>query len=264
MPSASASNRTKKARTLDWNDLGMTTEDTSPTSAATLDPPGTIAIIGAGPMGMEAALYGRYLGYKVTVFESDSVGCTLSGQEDAPVPMMPDRCLSPLALSALNAQSADEGLSVLPTTVGQWLDKVWRPLAETDLLRGRIITPSTVTKVGFAEPEPDSSQEELAEEELAEDELAEDEVPPDFEITASSLDSPEPFEAIIVATGQSDEIETTFQRAPQALPDYWFQIGRNITGNAEVDFLTGLKEIVAVYASLGGREDLDLYRPARG
>ncbi|MEC9117285.1 MAG: FAD-dependent oxidoreductase, partial [Planctomycetota bacterium] len=32
-----------------------------------IDTPATIAILGAGPIGLEAALYARFLGYEVTV-----------------------------------------------------------------------------------------------------------------------------------------------------------------------------------------------------
>ncbi len=55
----------------------------------TLDPPGRIAVIGAGPLGLEAALYGRYLGYDVQVFEQGDVAAALRRMQ-GPVPMMPD------------------------------------------------------------------------------------------------------------------------------------------------------------------------------
>ena len=35
--------------------------------------PATIAILGAGPIGLEAALYARYLGYSVQVYERHEV-----------------------------------------------------------------------------------------------------------------------------------------------------------------------------------------------
>ncbi len=35
-----------------------------------VDTPAVIAIIGAGPIGLEAALYGRYLGYDVRLFDA--------------------------------------------------------------------------------------------------------------------------------------------------------------------------------------------------
>jgi len=43
----------------------------------TLDPPGAIAVVGAGPLGIEAALYGRYLGYDVKLYEAKSVGSSM-------------------------------------------------------------------------------------------------------------------------------------------------------------------------------------------
>jgi len=38
-----------------------------------LDSP-TIAILGAGPIGLESALYGRFLGYDVHVYEREEIG----------------------------------------------------------------------------------------------------------------------------------------------------------------------------------------------
>ncbi|MFN5103922.1 MAG: hypothetical protein ACK5GJ_14110, partial [Planctomycetota bacterium] len=38
-----------------------------------MESPATIAILGAGPMGIEAALYARFLGYHVSIFETRRV-----------------------------------------------------------------------------------------------------------------------------------------------------------------------------------------------
>lgn len=71
----------------------------------TLDPPGTICVAGAGPLGLEAALYGRFLGYKVTVFDSgEHVAQSLRGRRDLPLPFSPADCLSRLAQGAIDAQ----------------------------------------------------------------------------------------------------------------------------------------------------------------
>ena len=37
------------------------------------EPPPRVAILGAGPIGLETALYARYLGYEVAVFEKGEV-----------------------------------------------------------------------------------------------------------------------------------------------------------------------------------------------
>ena len=48
--------------------------------ATTLDPPGSIAVVGAGALGIEAALYGRFLGYDVTLIEAAAVGHSMTDQ----------------------------------------------------------------------------------------------------------------------------------------------------------------------------------------
>ena len=70
----------------------------------TLDPPGSIAVVGAGVLGIEAALYGRFLGYDVTIIEAVAVAHAMRDLQSLPLPMLPDRCLSPLAVAALQAQ----------------------------------------------------------------------------------------------------------------------------------------------------------------
>ena len=210
--------------------------------AATLDPPGSIAVVGAGPLGIEAALYGRYLGYGVTLFEAVEVVSSMADRRDQPIPMMPDRCMSPLVRSALGAQSDDAKPQAFPLLVGEWIDQVWRPLTETDLLRGRLRCPVEVTGMALVA----AGEEE--------------DVPPDFRFSLDDGQTAD-FEAVILATGAGErEIRRSFSEPV----DYLFEIGRQRTGQAEVDFWAGLKEIVAVYASLGGRSDLDLYLPLRG
>ena len=43
-----------------------------------VEPPGKVVVIGAGPIGVEAALYARYLGYQVEVFERGKIGSHLA------------------------------------------------------------------------------------------------------------------------------------------------------------------------------------------
>ena len=96
-----------------------------------------IAILGAGPVGLEAALYARYLGYQVQLFER---GPTAAAnvlawghiQLFSPFGMN----ASPLGIAALQAQdsnwscpAADEHL-----TGAEFCDRYLEPLAQSDLL----------------------------------------------------------------------------------------------------------------------------------
>lgn len=235
--------------------------------AATLDPPGTIAVIGAGPLGIEAALYGRYLGYNVTLFEAMAPAASLRNAGEADIPVMPGRCASPLAHSAIDAQAAaltdsdeasgspkTQSLKTLPTTVTEWIDHVWEPLLKTDLLRGRLRCPVKVERIEYADAEPDSEGEGSDGESI----------PPDFRLRFQDPEtqqrSTDEFEAVIIAVGPGKSRLHAFDDSAE----YLFQIGQMTTGDAEQDLWSGLKQIVAIYAELAGRADLDLYRPIRG
>ena len=214
--------------------------DESMSDEATLDPPGTIAVIGTGPLGIEAALYGRYLGYDVTLIEGETLAKQLLAESDgdAPIPMRPDRCASPLARSALAAQEGSLEPKRSPTTVNEWLEQIWQPLLETDLLRGRILQGKSLTSTELVAVE-------------GEDDAA---VPPDFQLVFSEGE-PLVCEAVVAC---ESEVPCSFE--PTA--DYYFCV-RGEGDDPEAKFWSGLKQIVSLYASLGGRADLDLYRPLR-
>lgn len=212
----------------------------------TLDPPGKIVVVGAGALGIEAALYGRYLGYDVHILEADTVGSWLLSLGDDPLPMLPDRCLSPLALSALQTQ-LEQSEHALPTTCRQWAEDGLIALTDSDLLSGRVTAPAPVKRISMVaiEPEQDDDPDELAE------------IPDDFRLhlaDATSVDA----EAVILATG-GGSIETEFETPT----DYLFSIGSRQRDDDESDLHRGLRQIVDLYAVLAGRSDLDLYRPRR-
>lgn len=217
----------------------------------TLDPPGSIAIVGAGALGLEAGLYGRFLGYKVILFESDEICGNLLSLGDAPPPVLPDQCLSPLAFSALSAQQeADpEAILTLPTTTDQWVHENLRRLADTDLLRGRVLTHQAVRSLQTVPVEADEDAKNLSE------------LPADFELEIESqpgVTENQRFEAIVLATGRTDH---DVQGVDLSMP-YLFQIGGSELDDAN-DLVQGRRQIVEVFASLAGRADLDLYRPKR-
>ena len=267
----------------------MTDPDPVPDDApadATLDPPGSIAVVGAGPLGIEAALYGRYLGYDVTLFERRQVADHWRSRAAEPLPLPSSRCWSPLAAAALEAQYPERFPAQGPLTIGQWVDQGLVDLLETDLLRGRLRAPAEVTRIDLAERvaadqgvaadrKTDSGQSvDPVGAATAEPSAAEEESPPpDFRLTVRVPTDPEAdggrpaetaeitadFEAVIVAVGVGEAPDYGF-----AIPtDYLFRVGERELSDAEESLREGFRQIVAIYAGLGGRSDLDLYRPRR-
>ena len=95
------------------------------------DTPARIAIIGAGPIGLEAALYARYLGYDVDLYERGYV-CESVRQWGHVKLFTPFRHLaSTLGLAALAAH--DPGFLSPPSdellTGHEWLEHYLLPLA---------------------------------------------------------------------------------------------------------------------------------------
>lgn len=267
--------------------------------AMTLDPPGRIAVIGAGPLGLEAALYGRFLGYDVTVFERGLVAQSLRGREAEPLPMLSSLCLSPLAMAAVKAQCGMEVLSgqhALPITIGQWVRDGLEKLAATDLLRGRVLEGHEVVGICLSDSAQVEEESALGEGAKPFPESPDDkphveghsvasndddefvivgEVPPDFKLTfvrvppvgggKGNVPCGLDFEAVIWATGkEAGETVAGFIELRNA--PYFFRIGEVPHGagtSPDNQLRAGLQDIVRIYAALGGRAGLDLYRPAR-
>lgn len=256
----------------------------------TLDPPGRIAVIGAGPLGLEAALYGRFLGYDVTVFECGEVGQALRLCPDKPLPMLPSDCLSALARSAIETQRGGIGALVGPVTIGQWLRDAIEPLADTDLLRGRVLTGHRVLAIEPVEVLLDDDAVGTSDGDYEIDE----DIPPDFRIwfegVASVTDADSAladeggdsrqaaeFEAVIVAIGAREISSVTGLGGCLESP-YCFRVGGSASSVAPSPagetslseesaaarrLAEGRVEIVKIFAGLGGRAGLDLYRPLR-
>ncbi|MCC9657035.1 hypothetical protein [Rhodopirellula halodulae] len=249
---------------------------------STLDPPGSIVVIGTTVLGIEAALYGRFLGYDVTLVggadawsdrsELDPavrrIGPTgrgdwldrhwLSGRSipeawgDAS-PMLPDRSLSSLALNAIAAQRGDEIPAALPVTLGEWITDGLLAVTRSDLLRGRVMPDAIVTSVETVDVEDEDDDD--------------GQIPPDYllkyqflEASDEALPESQQCECVIVAGLQGDHVEWS---KPES-DEYWFELSESDDENAETMLRDGYQQIVAVYAQLMGREELDLYRPQRG
>jgi hypothetical protein len=119
-----------------------------------VDTPAKIAILGAGPIGLEAALYARYLGYEVEVFDvsmevCDEVkGWTPWRRMLTPVGM---NC-SPLGLRAIETQGGRPALNGDAfLTLGDWFEQYLKPLAESDLIADSLRLKTKVREIGKVE-----------------------------------------------------------------------------------------------------------------
>jgi thioredoxin reductase len=85
-----------------------------------VETPARIAILGAGPIGLEAALYARYLGYDVDLYERGQICEHLLHWGHAQLFTLFAANSSPLGIAAISAQ-----------------DSVWKPPASDALISGR-------------------------------------------------------------------------------------------------------------------------------
>ncbi|HEX4132086.1 MAG TPA: hypothetical protein VHZ24_18795 [Pirellulales bacterium] len=115
-----------------------------------IDTPARIAILGAGPIGIEAALYARFLGYDVEVYERGRVAEHVRrwGHVRLFTPWRMN--CTPLGIAALRAQ--DSAWQVPPAdecpTGHELIARYLLPLAATDLVIDSLRERTTVVAVG--------------------------------------------------------------------------------------------------------------------
>ena len=68
-----------------------------------VESPATIAVIGGGPVGIETALYARFLGYFVSIFESRRVGHRMLDWHHRKLAINVAECTTPLGIAAIKA-----------------------------------------------------------------------------------------------------------------------------------------------------------------
>jgi thioredoxin reductase len=118
-----------------------------------IDTPARLAILGGGPLGLEAALYARFLGYDVIVYEREEIAASVRrwGHVRMFTPFAWNR--SSLGLAALQAQ--DETYLPPPDdallTGQEWIERYLSPLAQTDLIEDHLRPQTTVIAVGKEE-----------------------------------------------------------------------------------------------------------------
>src|SRR3954467_2466495 len=115
-----------------------------------IDTPARLAIIGAGPIGLEAALYARFLGYEVVIYERSEVAANVRPNADQLLDTPFHENSTTLGIAAIEAQ--DE--SYVPPSANdvltrqQWLDRYLLPLSQTDLLADHLRLHTTVISIG--------------------------------------------------------------------------------------------------------------------
>lgn len=144
-----------------------------------VDTPATIAVIGSGPVGVEAALYARFLGYDVLLFDSRRVGHKQLAWGDHRLEPTWGELTSPLGLAALAAQGADPDLlssmskaappgQCSDVSYRQYVEQYLIPVARTDLLYESVQVNSPVTSLSRTScgSDPTIANERRAEQEF--------------------------------------------------------------------------------------------------
>src|SRR5687767_11258129 len=115
-----------------------------------VDTPAKIAIVGAGPIGLEAALYARYLGYEVDLYEQGRA-CEHVRRLAHVAPFTPWAMnTTPLAIAALSAQD-ERWTPAAPEaylTYGELVERYLQPLADCDLLADCLQPGTEVVRIG--------------------------------------------------------------------------------------------------------------------
>jgi thioredoxin reductase len=105
-----------------------------------------IAVLGAGPIGLEAALYARQLGFPVTIYERGQIGDHVRRWGHV-------RLFSPFAMNSTALGRATLRLAKLPgdadyTTGAEHLASYLTPLAQSDLLKDSLRAETLVIRIG--------------------------------------------------------------------------------------------------------------------
>jgi flavin-dependent dehydrogenase len=243
-----------------------------------VDTPAAIAVIGAGPIGLEAALYARYLGYDVRVYERARVVESLLAAPAAAPGVSWQSSTSPLGIAALAAQRRDWQPPAANTTRtnGDAAAEYFLPLAASDLLVDSVLVGTEVLSI-----ERDASPDEQP--------VAEDEVPGfRLHVRDAAGERVDTADVVIDASGagaaafqvlrstgevvdaerdQSGEIRSaegsTTNLDPRRLitaeMDFYVLGAKSAPSGGSFTFLEGLAQIRDLFTIIGDRATLDLY-----
>jgi hypothetical protein len=226
----------------------------------TLEPPGKIVVLGGEPLGIEVTLYGRYLGFHVSLFAAGEIQQQILHAFDH----IPERPCSPLGLAALAAQQGHPGTKaeIEFDNLAGWFSEYFAPLASSDLLRDSLFYRRVVTGIELVDVASDDQDED------ADD----DPVPPDFLIAWRDEQGgvgEESFECVIDTRGAAVRADVAWlgpgKSKPQMLPDYYLEIDPTPVKNDDGRITdVGWQRIRDLFAGLCGRKNLDVYRNLGG
>lgn len=115
-----------------------------------IDAPARVAVLGGGPIGLEAALYGRFLGYQMPIYERGRVCENIRRWGHVTMFTPAGMNVSPLGLAALKAQdpSWQPPPPDAPLTGRQLVEAYYLPLSRSDLVADFIHEEQEVVMVG--------------------------------------------------------------------------------------------------------------------
>ena len=114
-----------------------------------IEPPATIAVIGGGPAGIEAAIYARFLGYDCLLFDAARPARFVKRWHQRPMGASAAALTTPLGWAAIRTQEPD---SARPELTQAWTGEQFErdyltPLAKTDLVHDCVQFNSPVVEV---------------------------------------------------------------------------------------------------------------------
>ncbi len=117
-----------------------------------IDTPATVAVIGGGPVGVEAALYARFLGYFVILFDARRIGSRLVRWGSLPMKVPFGEATTSLGLAALEAQGVANEVPDAASLVSyrEFIDRYVTPVAKSDLLEDCVHINSPVVSISRA------------------------------------------------------------------------------------------------------------------
>jgi len=241
-------------------DSELETDDIPPTS---LEPPALIGIIGAGPVGIEAALYARFLGYDVIVWDRGEVAESVANSSGDALPF--SQLSTSLAINAMSAQSEDYVARNADDllTAEEWKNEYLLPLSRTDLIRKLFKTQTEIESViavdppevteGDDDPPPTAFKVQTADGQTWENVVAiiDTAGPKPF------IDGLESNPTAVAADEQSELAKTLITSVTN-----YYVLGAKSWGERRAEFTArnGHDQIRALFTLIGEREGLDLYR----